>query len=143
MVFVFTAYRPADPSLISGRLVRQIYDSEQRAPIYVHTVPLITSHNVVDGKLVEREDGTFAVALKLDRIGQDVWLQACKQLAGQEMVVVVDGFHLFNAKIPLRPESYEWMLVEGAWEKGQAQGVASHARTNYETLNPSPLQSLL
>jgi preprotein translocase subunit SecD len=125
LVFTFAGYQHTNPEMVgdSGNLV------------YVRTVPLITSHNIVGGELVEN-DGTYAVKLHLDRIGQDVWLQACKQLGGRKMAVVIDGFYLFSTTIPHRPPTYEWFLVEGPWEEGQARGVATHAKQNYEILDP-------
>jgi preprotein translocase subunit SecD len=135
LVFTFAGYQHTNPELVGGRLSRAFSDRDRSGMVYVRTVPLVTSHNITDGELVER-DGAYAVKLHLDRIGQDIWLQACKQLGGREMAIVIDGFYLFSVRIPHRPPTYEWLLVEGPWEEGQARGVATHAKENYELLDP-------
>jgi len=135
--YTFAAFQYADRELIGGSLSRTLLDHEGNRAICVRTVPIITSHNIVGGEVVEHEDGTHAVKLMLDRIGQDVWLQACHQLGGRRLAITIDGFFLFNMTVPHRPPSYETILVEGPWEEAQARGVVAHAAQNFEILNPN------
>ena len=134
--YTFAGYQYADRDLVGGSLIRTLLDHEGSRPICVRTVAIITSHNIVGGEVVERADGTHAVRLALDRIGQDVWLQACHQLGGQRLAITIDGFFLFNMTIPHRPADYETILVEGPWEEAQARGVATRAAANFQILNP-------
>lgn len=134
--YTFAGYQHANPELIGGSLSRSLVDYDGNRTAHVRTAPLITTHNIIGGELVERPDGTYAVRLLLDRIGQDVWLQACSQLGGRRMAIAIDGFHVFDMTIPHRPASYEAILVEGPWEESQARGVATHAAQNFQILYP-------
>ena len=136
-VFVFRAYRLADPAVVGGRLSRQIVDHEGTRVVWVHAIPLVSSENVVAAEVVER-DGSRAVRLKLDHFGQNLWLQACKQLAGEDMAITVDGFLLFTTPVPRQKTAYDSMLVQGPWDRAQAQGVAAQASDNYRISNPEP-----
>lgn len=135
--YTFAAHQYADPELIGGRLGRYVPNLDGERTAYVRSVPLVTSRNIVAAELIEGEDGTYAVRLQLDRHGQDLWLQACIQLGGRRMAVLVDGFHLFDMTIPHRQRSYDTILVEGPWEASQARGVATHATTNHRIFEPS------
>lgn len=137
LTYTFAVFQYADPDLIGGRLSRSLVDHEGTRVLCVRTVPIITSHNIVAGEVVEREGGKRAVRLFLDRIGQDVWLQACCQLGGERLAVTIDGFYLFDITVPCRQTSYETMLVEGPWEAAQARGVAANAQANYRILDPN------
>ncbi|MDX9980142.1 MAG: hypothetical protein RBU25_08985 [Lentisphaeria bacterium] len=135
--YTFAGYQHDDPEQVGGGLCRSLVDYDGKRTAYVRSLPLITTHNIVGGELVERPGGTYAVRLLLDRIGQDVWLQACSQLGGRRMAVAIDGFHVFDMTIPHRPANYEAILVEGPWEEGQARGVATHAALNFQILYPN------
>jgi len=134
-VFVFRAYQLANPNRTGGKLSRQIVDHEGRRVAWVRTIPLLTSVNIVDAKVVETAGGR-AVRIGLDHFGGNVWLQVCKQLGGQDMVVTVDGFYLFRTSIPHRQARYDELLVKGPWGPAQANGVAAHASENYAIANP-------
>jgi hypothetical protein len=136
-VFVFRAYQLANPNRVGPKLSRQVIDHEGTRVAWVRTIPLITSVNIVDAEALET-DGGQAVKMGLDHFGGNVWLQVCKQLGGQDMVVTVDGFYLFRTTIPHRQARYDEMLVEGPWGLAQANGVAAHASENYAIANPEP-----
>ncbi len=135
--YTFAGYQHDNPELVGGSLSRSLVDYDGNRTAQVRSLPVISTHNIVGGELVERPGGAFAVRLFLDRIGQDVWLQACSQLGGRRMAVAIDGFHVFDMTIPHRPADYEAILVEGPWEEGQARGVAIHAARNYQILYPN------
>ena len=137
MQYTFAGYQHDKPELAGDGLCRSLVDYDGNRTVQVRSLPVITTHNIVGGELVKRPDGTCAVRLLLDRFGQDVWLQACSQLGGRRMAVAIDGFHVFDMTIPHRPASYEAILVEGPWEEGQAQGVATYAARNYQILYPN------
>jgi len=134
-VFVFRAYQLANPNRVGAKLSRQIIDHEGRRVVWVRTIPLLTSVNIVDAEVVETDAGR-AVKMGLDYFGGNVWLQVCKQLGGQDMVVTVDGFYLFRTTVPHRQARYDELLVEGPWGLAQANGVAAHASENYAIANP-------
>lgn len=137
LTYTFAMFQYANPDLIGGKLSRTLLDHEGTRVICVRTVPVITSHNIMAGEVVEHGNGKRAVRLFLDRIGQDIWLQACCQLGGERLAIVIDGFYLFDVTVPHRQTSYETMLVEGPWEAVQAQGVAANAQANYRILDPN------
>jgi hypothetical protein len=135
--YTFAAYQYTNPELVGGGLSRSLVDYDGRRGAHVRTVPLITTQNILGGEFLDKGNGSYAVRLSLDRIGQDVWLQTCNQLGGRKMAITIDGFHVFDMVIPHRPGNYEAILVEGPWEEGQARGVATHAAENYQILFPN------
>ena len=82
----------------------------------VNKFPLLTSKDIVDGRLVAQPDGSQGLVLVLNPVALSRWRlseQECKYEAW--LVFVVDGQIFGHVNIPVFDEASRTLLITGKW----------------------------
>ena len=109
-----------------GKFERAIMVDGQR--LYVRRLPMLASPGIASAEALESRDGTFHLALHLDRHGENLWTQAAIDYHGRRLVFMVDGIYrgTFVARsypgsgsilVPIRLQADDAMLIAEAAEK--------------------------
>jgi hypothetical protein len=82
----------------------------------VNKFPLLTSRDIVDGKVVKQPDGSSGLSLTLNQVAFSRWRlseQECKY--DSWLVFVVDGQIFGHVNVPVFDEASKSVLITGKW----------------------------
>ncbi len=128
-------YRLAPSGDAQRRDVQEILTAAGR-PILIYTQVLLSSVNIKDAKAVTFK-GREEVELLLDLSGSRLWMELRRDLAGDELAVVVDGWccGIVQVAPPVPGENPELIYLPGPWSAKELREIVRQAPINYELLH--------
>lgn len=132
---VIQFYRLAPSSDSQRRDVQEISTPTGR-PILIYTRVLLSSINIKDAKAVTFK-GREEVELLLDLSGSRLWMDLRRDLAGEELAVVVDGWcrGIVQVAPPIPGENPNLIYLPGPWSDKDLREIVRQASINYELLH--------
>ena len=128
-------YRLAPTSDAQRRDVQEISTSTGR-PILIYTRVLLSSINIKDARAVTFK-GRAEAELLLDLSGSRLWMELRRDLAGEELAVVVDGWcrGIVQVAPPVPGENPDLIYLPGPWNAKDLREIVRQAPINYELLH--------
>ena len=115
--------------------VQEISTSTGRL-ILIYTRVLLSSVNIKDARPVTFK-GREEVELLLDLSGSRLWMELRRDLAGEELAVVVDGWcrGIVQVAPPVPGENPNLIYLPGPWSAKDLREIVRQAPINYELLH--------
>jgi len=104
--------------------------------ILIYTRVLLSSVNIKNAKSVTF-NGREEVELLLDLSGSRLWMELRRDLAGEELAVVVDGWcrGIVQVAPPVPGENPDLIYLPGPWDAKELREIVRQAPINYELLH--------
>lgn len=132
---VIQFYRLAPSSDAQRRDVQEVSTPTGR-PILIYTRVLLSSVNIKNATVVTFK-GREELELTLDLSGSRLWLELRRDLAGEELAVVVDGWcrGIVQVAPPAPGENPALIYLPGPWNAKDRREIVRQAPINYELLH--------
>lgn len=105
-------------------------------PIHIYTRVLLSSVNVKNAKIATFK-GQKELELTLDLSGSRLWMDLRRDLAGEELAVVVDGWcrGIVRVAPPAAGENPDLVYLPGPWSDKELREIVRQAPINYELMH--------
>jgi len=132
---VIQFYRLAPAGDARRRDVQEVSTPTGR-PILIYTRVLLSSVNIKDAKAVTFK-GKEELELTLDLSGSRLWMELRRDLAGEEVAVVVDGWcrGIVQVAPPVSGENPNLIYLPGPWGAKDLREIVRQAPINYGLLH--------
>ncbi len=105
-------------------------------PVLIYTRVLLSSVNIKDAKIATVKGGD-ELELTLDLSGSHLWMELRRDLAGEELAVVVDGWCRCIVQVapPAPSENPALVYLPGPWGAKELREIVRQAPINYELMH--------
>ncbi|MFA5204056.1 MAG: hypothetical protein WC708_06580 [Lentisphaeria bacterium] len=132
---VIQLYRVAPATDAHRRDVREVQTSTGR-PLFIYTQVLLSSVNIASIRNVTL-NGRVELELTLDPTGANLWLDLRRNLTGDNLAVMMDGWcrGVFRVAPPVPGETPGILYLPGPWTPQEIPEIIRQAPVNHERLN--------
>ena len=137
-VYTVAFHQFARGDLAQGNATRIASSADGHKRVCIRRIPIVTSRQIPKATLVDtgEEGGYPTIRFSLDHHGELSWMQVCRQMPGDAVAVLVDGFYYGAFRVPHRPKSMNAITVRIPWSQGEAEAIVKHASETYKKYNP-------